>query len=609
MKMNRNLIKTGCLLLAAQFAVSCEGILDTTSRNILTDDVVWGNEDGIVAYLSNMYNSVLYEDLSYTTYEEGTFMPQVTDEAVRAYTWGVVNTSIPDALFDWWGYGNIRTVNAFLQRMETSTIDAEKKAWYIAEGRFIRAFHYFNLVKRYGGVPLITEPQEFTGDNIAELQVPRNTEKEIYEFIRTELDAIAGTNGLPESWDTANQYRANRYSALALKSRAMLYAASIATYGEVQINGLVGIPASDKDFYWTEAMKAAAEIINSTKFSLYRENADKAANFQEMFLVKGMSSESIFTKAYVYPGKAHNFEFYNAPQTFKDMAWGYGCITNPTLQFVEEFEYTDGSPGALKLDDPVTGEPIKYSNPYDLFNGKDPRLHASVMLPFTPWKGGVVEIRKGILETNGNLLTAANTSAASYGTGENSISVVGKDGPWVAQDPTKTGFYVKKFMNPTEPVLYSRGTTYGMVFRYAEILLNYAEAAVELGQNTDKALEYINDIRDRAGIKTHDAIDLAKVRKERKLELAFENHRWWDIIRWRAGAEYIDGLDGRALLPYLVWEDGKHPSEMKYIFKAAYVKDFVANRPARVFLPKMYYRNIPSDQRATNPNLVPNPLY
>jgi hypothetical protein len=602
MEIYRNFLKIGCLVFILQLFTSCSDILDTTSRNILTDDTVWGNNDGITAYIANMYNTIQVEDLTYTSYEQGTYMAQVTDEATRSYTWGVVNNNpLPDGLFEWWGYDNIRTANYFLQKIETATISEDLKAKYKAETRFIRAFHYFNLAKRYGGVPIITVPQQFTGDNVSELQVPRNTEKEVYEFIRTELDAII-ESGLPESWEASGEYRATKYVALALKSRAMLYAASIATYGEVQIDGLVGIPAADKGFYWTEAMNAAAAIIDSKKYSLYRVDADKAVNFQNMFLVKELHSESIYTKAYAYPNKGHSFDFFNAPESFKSSD-GYGCITNPTLQMVEEFGYVDGSSGELKITD-TNGNPVKYANPYDLFKNKDPRLFASVMLPFSPWKGGIIEIRRGIILPNGDKLTASKMSDM-YGVGDNAIKITGKDGPFSIGDPTKTGFYVKKFQNPTDPVIYGRGTTYGMVFRYAEILLNYAEAAVELGKNTDKALAYINDIRDRAGVKTYNDIDLSKVRKERKLELAFENHRWWDIIRWRVATTLLDGVKVKALHPYLVWEEGKKPSEMSYIFEIA---DNVKPNP-KIFMEKYYYRNIPSAQRATNPNLKPNPLY
>ncbi|MDR2968251.1 MAG: RagB/SusD family nutrient uptake outer membrane protein [Tannerellaceae bacterium] len=590
---NKNLIKTGFLFFMLQFSVSCTDILDTTSRNILTDDVVWGNDDGITAYIANMYNQVVTEDMAWSSNE--TYLSQFTDEAVRSYTWGSPNNNpFPDNFWNWWGYGQIRTVNYFLQQMESSTIDADLKARYIAEGRFIRVFHYFALVKRFGGVPLITVPQEYTGDNIAELQVPRNTEKEIYEFIRTELDAITGEGGLPDSWNAANQYRATKWAALALKSRAMLYAASIAKYSTVQINGLVGIPEADANFYWTEAMSAAATVIDSEKYTLYRENDDKAANFQNMFLVKGLHSESIYTKAYTYPGKSHYFDYYNAPQSFKV---DYGCVTNPTLQFVEEFEYVDGTPGTLKVNDP-DGKPIKYANPYELFNNKDPRLLASVMVPFSPWQGGTLEIRRGIVLPDETKIIASG----NYGTGENQISVIGKDGPLNTGDFTKTGFYIKKFMTPTGKTTYS--TNDGMVIRYAEVLLNYAEAAMELGQNADKALVYINDIRDRAGIKLHNAIDLEKVRKERRIELAFENHRYWDIIRWRVATTLLNGMRVKALHPYLVWEEGKNPSEMSYIYL---IED--APKEPRTFLEKQYYHNIPADQRSTNPNLVPNPLY
>lgn len=109
------------------------------------------------------------------------------------------------------------------------------------------------MVKRYGGVPLLTKAQEYTGGNTEDLQVSRNTEKEVWDFIRTETDAVASI--LPEAWDASNRFRATKYTVFALKSRAMLYAASIATYSTVQLDGLIGISQTDKNFYWEESKK------------------------------------------------------------------------------------------------------------------------------------------------------------------------------------------------------------------------------------------------------------------------------------------------------------------------------------------------------------------
>lgn len=224
------------------------------------------------------------------------------------------------------------------------------------------------------------------------------------------------------------------------------------------------------------------------------------------------------------------------------------------------------------------------------------------MTPFMPWQESFVEIRKGIID--GDQIKLSSNLTDTYGSGANSITITGKDGPLDTWDPTKTGFYIKKFMNPKERVPYARSENNWMVFRYAEVLLNYAEACVELGTDTGLALEKLNEIRGRAGIKQLTQIDRESVRKERKVELAFENHRFWDIRRWRVATDILNNYRFYALNPYLVWEEGKNPKDMKYLFRIE-----PAPKNTRTFLPKLYYERIGADQIRTNPLLVQNPFY
>lgn len=600
MKKITNILIILSMILSAQ---SCD-ILDTEPRDLLTDDTVWKDPEAIDALVGKMYDRIQIEDLGWAPHGEAAYLSQATDEAIRSYGWGGTSDGpiIPDGGMDIWNdtYNAIREANSFLAKIPTSTVikDDIKKA-YIAEARFIRAFYYFTLVKRYGGVPIITEVQEYTGNNIPELQVKRDTEEATYEFIRKEIDEIKGD--LPEiQTEAKSKFRANRYAALALKSRAMLYAGSIATYSFVDLNGVIGIPKDKAQYFFSESKKASEAIIGSQKFTLYEKYEDKADNFQKLFLEKDMHTEAIFMKAFSSPDKAHCFDFYNAPQSFKV---DYGCATNPTLEFVEYFENTDGTKEKLKVND-ASGKPIAYSNPQDIFTDKDPRMFASIMTPFSEWQGGLLEIRRGIIDGD-KVITASNLTD-TYGSGENSITIVGKDGMMNGGDPTKSGFYIKKFMNATERVQSWRSDTYWMAFRYAEILLNYAEACVELDQDVDKALAEINLIRDRAGIKKLNSLDIEKVRQERKIELAFENHRWWDIRRWRIATDLMNATQYHALCPYLVWEEGKHPSEMKYVYK---IENALGNKPTKTFLPKLYYVRIENSEINKNPNLVPNPGY
>lgn len=586
---------TGCLL--SLVVGSCGDILDKTPKDTLTDLSVWSSPEAIDAFIGKMYDRIELEDFNFMTIDDAGYPSQITDESVRGYLWGVMNNPIiSDAGFSWWGYSAVREANLFLEKIKTAPVNDNIRSIYEAEGRFIRAFYYFTMAKRYGGVPLLTKAQEYTGDNIESLKVPRNSEKDIYEFIRKEIDEIISI--LPESWDASNKYRATRYSAWALKSRAMLYAASIATYAQVELNGAVGIPAGDKDFYWKEAKNASEKIMSSKKFKLYDVSSNKEENFQNLFLEKGMHSEALFVKAFSAPDKGHSFDFYNAPQTFK-IDWG--CVTNPVVELVEDFDYTDGSPGKLRIND-KDGNPIQYQNPTDLFKNKDPRLLASIMVPFSKWHNGFIEIRKGII--NGDKLITSTSLTETYGKQGNQITIIGKDGILDMGDPTKTGFYVKKFMSPTEIPNYGYSETNWMVFRYAEILLNYAEACLELGIDVDQAKEAINELRRRAGVAELTSISLSDVRKERRVELAFENHRWWDLRRWRTADKVLNNALFHSLNPYLVWEEGKHPSEMKYIFKIE-----PAPKSPKTFLPKLYYVKIDAEQIRTNPLLIQNPGY
>lgn len=594
MKRMKLYIGITCMLLLTS---SCNNTLDTTPTNILTDATVWSSKEAIDAYLGTLYDQMQVDDIDYTVGTEAQYPSQLTDEAIRSYSWGSANNElIPEGVFGWWGYSQVRNANSFIERVKNATaLSAEDRKAYEAEARFCRAMDYFAMVKRYGGIPLITVEQEYDDTNLDELQMPRNQEYEIYDYIRSECEAIAEM--LPEARSANEQYRVTRYAVYALECRAMLYAASIAKYGNVQLDGLIGISSDKANGYWQAAKSAAEKIINSGKYSLYSVKSDKTENFQNIFLDKSSTNtEQIFTKAFDTTDKGGTFDFYNAPQSFKI---DYGCVTNPTADFVEEYEYTDGSEGTLKVKD-ASGEAIKYDSPVDLFKDKDPRMLATVLYPFCDWQNGKVEIRKGIIRPDGTVVTASSLNDKFDGT---STTIAGKDGILTTTDVTKTGFYIKKFMNPTTQVDWGKSDTNWMVFRYAEILLNYAEACIELGNVAD-ALVAINQIRERAGIATRANVDLEQVRHERKMELAFENHRWWDIRRWRIADQLLNAKKFMALNPYLVWENSKDVSEMKYIFKIE-----EAPKNSRTFLPKLYYERIPADAISTNPNIVQNPGY
>ena len=573
-------------------AFSCTEDLNVAPQNIIQDETVFSNESAITAYLASLYSDLPIEDFRFHVYagynsDGGGTLPIFTDEAMTCSNDDRMDIGGGTSL-GWWGYASVRNVNQFITKISNSTFPKEKIDEWLGEAKFIRAYYYFGMVKRYGGVPLITTVQSYTGNNLDSLKVPRNTEKEIYDFIGKELDeSVLLLN------ETSDIGRANKYVAYALKSRAMLYAATEAKYGTVQLNGLVGIPSSDANSYFQLAYDAAQSIINSGKYSLYNESDNKSTNYTNLFL-DDASPENIFIRQFSYPDKAHSYDLWMLPRDGVGSSIGYGSRLDPTLELVESYEYIDGSDGKLKFNDD-DGNPIEYANPFDIFQNKDPRLDATILLPFGVWKGYTMDVRAGIID-NGQTITSGD-----YNTLYKGMHVIGLNGIGGGGEKSQTGFYVRKYLNPayvnTAVANFTSSQSF-IDFRYAEILLNYAEAAVELGKISD-AKTAVNLIRNRAGIKELNSaeITLDKVRHERKIELALEPHRYWDIRRWHIADKMLNNTKFSAILPYLVL------SNNSYIFSSKTVSY------QRTFTPNMYYERIPPSEISKDPQLIQNPGY
>lgn len=564
----------------------------------------------------NLYDGMVLEDFNYWYRDSWRLLnpSSMSDEAQGSFQkeplWDNGNSTYTyeDALFEQKfsdRYKNIRNCNDFINQLNeaTSLADSEKKL-LLAESRFIRAMHYFTLVKRYGGVPIISEPQVYDPNNIEALMVPRNKEIEVYDFIVKECQEASAD--LPEMRDAVEKYRANKYAALALCSRAALYAGSIARYGTVQLDGLVGIPSSEADRFFEISYEASKCIIKSNNYALYNSKPDdKAQNFCDMFLKgNGDNGEFIFQKQYnVAGGKGHDWDKRNAPFSYRGGGWGCGMA--PTLELVESYEYVDGSVGTLKLED-ASGKPLRFDSPYDAFANKDPRLFASVYLPGSPCQSTNVEWIRGVIASDNERYQASTQPDGNNTVVINGVTynTSGKDGGADAGDASKTGFYQKKFFDETlTDMNMGKSETPWPVFRLGEIYLNFAEAAFELNKPSE-ALEAVNKIRERAGIVLLGNIDMVKIRHERRVELAFEGHRFWDMKRWRIAhldvqQGGLNGFRGTALYPWYDIRDGK------YILERGY------NSPkqVRIFLKKNYYTKINQNDMNSNPNLVQNPGY
>lgn len=609
-----NKLVCGIVLLSC----TCCDYLDKEPFDLITPDQVWEDPKLINGVLVNLYDKMQVEDFNYwwdadwrvinlTTMSDeaqGSFQKDpLFDNANATYTYS-------DELFGTFSdpYKGIRNCNDFMAQLAASSLDESEKSALSAEVRFIRAWHYFTLVKRYGGVPVIKESQVYNGPDLLEgLQLPRSKEEEVYTFIINECKEVA--ESLPAQREASGKYRADKGTAMALCSRAALYAGSIAKYGTVKLDGIVGIPSGKANDFFQIAYEASKKVIDSGVYALYNKKPDdKAQNYCEMFLKgNGDNGEYIFQKQYnVAGGKGHDFDKRNAPFSFR--AGGWGCGAAPTLEMIEEYEYVDGSDGALKLTN-EDGSQRRFDDPMDLFANKDPRLFASVYLPGSPCKGDIVEWRRGIINSGGEQIQATKQPDAieTYTDPSTGVTynVSGKDGGADAGDPSKTGFYQKKFWDETLADLnMGKSETPRPIIRLAEMYLNLAEAAVEMGGKEQEALAAVNAIRDRAGIARLTSVDVQKVRHERKVELAFEGHRFWDMRRWRiahldVSQGGLNNFRGSALYPWLDTRD------QKYVFE----RGSKPPKQVRLFLEKNYYVKIGSDDMNSNPKLVQNPGY
>ncbi len=583
--------------------------MDVLPFNTIPEDKIAANESGITADLVTLYRYLPIEDFNYsksildfnptrsgyTEFGGIPFMLHMGGEAVP-HKADYVGMNYNGTDFGAWNYEAVRNVNKFKDMVEKnqSAFNAEQVKTWRGEAYMMRAYLYFGLVKRYGGVPLITSVQTYTGDNIAELQVPRNTEKEVYDYIASQLDTAVTL--LPA---TNQRGRFTKWAAYSLKSRAMLFAASIAKYGSMDAScPAIGIPSSEATNYYAAARAAAKEVIDNGKFSLYRANPDKSLNYTEMFINAVNNPEAIYIKEYKYPEKTHNFDVWGLPYAYRSSG-GYGSNFCPTLDFVETYENIDGTITPLIVND-GQGKPIEYTSPLKIFEGKDPRLAGTIIFPNALWRGNTVGVRKGVIE--GGKLYPATKFGESEVTPKG-INIPGNCGFTDVGETTTTGFYLRKYMDynrSADNVWSNRCDQDWMDFRLAEIYLNFAEAAVETNTDLDKALTYINDIRDRAGVTLLKSNELTRdrVRHERAIELSFECHRFWDLKRWRLAVDEFNNRTYWALHPYF------NADNNTWFFKKE--KYEPAGLPGKTFQSRFYYLAIPAGEISKNPKLLPN---
>jgi len=627
----------GLLLLAA--AAGCKkdsDFLNNSPYSLLTDKQAYGSLSGITSILGGLYAS--YVDFqtitnwgNFTLFDEGYASGGNGNVQMTSnYPYGNPN-AVNGPWFEY-QYNYVRGINLFIQLCgATSAIADSTRKQLIAEAKFLRAAYYFEMVKREGGVPLIFEPLTYDNSGkVNTLLYPRKKESEIYDFIINTMDTLKDI--LPKSTNGSLVDRASRGVCLAMETRAALYAGSIAKYGAntptVSLpGGEVGIPVSQANGYYQKALAAAQELMADKSYSLYMKNpGDLAGNFSNIFLDKSANPEVIFVQNFQLKALTENWTLNNQPHAGTEEPATNGNL-NPSLNLAMQYEMLNNTYQPFQTTD-AGGNYIYYSNISDIFKGRDARLAATFILPGDTWKGNSVDIWAGYMLGNGSIITSGTYGGLGTLPGQSAqVPVVGQSGPINGLVQTaETGFYVRKYLDPTplSGTIGSQSAVWWVRYRYAEVLLNAAEAAFELSQK-DLAVQYINQVRARAGLTTPltaDQITFDRIVHERRVELAFEGHEFFDNKRWRIadkvwngqavsysqlasniGAATAPNTQIYAIYPYHIYNpDGAHDGQ--WVFKIV--------KPSKVtgsynFALGNYYSQFSANVISSNPLLVQNP--
>lgn len=598
------------LLAFALTAGSCSDFLDRDPDTILTEDQVFGDPNMIKSVLANYYGRL---EWGQRTSDVGSYC--CLDEAMRSSGGPDLFRTFGDGHWRVYDYGLIRNINQFLEGLKSTTVLEEKEKSSIgAEACFIRAYTYFCTCRCLGGMPIVGD-EVFAyepGMDITTLQYPRVTEAQMYDYIIAQCDSLAKI--LPS---TPSKYaaRATRGAALALKARAAIYAASIAKYNNLMVNpiktegGEVGIPANLANKYYQIAYETAKGLIDEGVYELQDNTANRTTNFFNAVCEKENNKEVIWARDYKGPSNYVGFTRDNIPVSHAE---DIPCSNlTPIVNLVEDFEYINDRDGSLKIKN--GSDYVYYDSPDQLFKDKDPRLFATVITPLAVYRGKPVEIQTGVKHWKNGAWESETGGAGSSFTSRGQV-LTAKNGPVVSGDAqyiNKSGFFMRKFMDEvTGSATLGKGSEMWFPrFRMGEIYLIAAEAAMELGDQ-DNARKYINAVRTRAGIQEiTDNVTLDDIVQERRVELAFENHRFYDLKRWRLADKIWNNDDNNeqavpyVLFPYRIDEEGD-VNDGKWVFDKQ--KTYMAPYP-RYFQLKNYYNFLDQGWLNNNPKLVKNP--
>ncbi|WP_246343694.1 RagB/SusD family nutrient uptake outer membrane protein [Adhaeribacter radiodurans] len=509
---------------------SCHDILDITPVDRYTDAVLWEDINLSKAYLLDTYRGT---GIGYRQY----MVTGVSDESQIKFreNFYVRGDISPDNAAPWglssylpgWNdhYKNIQKINKFLDNVgrAVEAASADNKTSVQAqvdilrgEALYLRAFAYTELARTYGGVPLLATESQINQDFQS---ITRASFEETINFIVKDCDDAAAL--LLEKSRT-EMGKATKAAALALKSRILLFAASNLTADGTAGSKFVGYTNPNRPALWKAAQLAAKAVMDLPEVGLESfgaPNKEQVSNSMAAFFEKRdlASPEVIWGKMYsTIDGDINSMNGQNAPSST-----GFATSTNPSQKLVDTYQMEDGSNfyEHFAVDNDVYRNISgKYKNE-NIYKNRDPRFYATILYDSALWNGKNVDIRTRVTIENG-----VETKRVFGFDTENST--------YNAHNATVTGYSLRKLLigNLTDPL--NRNNNAYIEFRYPEILLNYAEASIELGEISEAAI-YINMIRNRAGMPDFTGDITQALRYERQIELAFENQRWYDMRRWK----------------------------------------------------------------------------
>lgn len=573
-------------LMATTMLASCADILDKKPLTEISDNDLWSDPALLKAFVNSRYNQVGVNGAE-------SMQSSIVDETELTWLRGcethnfarVSPTDLGRMNGAWWGWDNrswstkwtnISNCNIFFERVDNvGFTDEAEKTKLVGQVRFIRAFEYWDLIARWGAMPIITKSFSIN-DREEIVGQKRNTYKECIDFLVSELDQAA--KELPANWSGDDYGRATSVAALALKSRILLYAASPLMNEDVKIPE-VGYTTPEPD-RWQKAAKAATEALDAAQnagYELYNLNGDPSKNYQLIFMDNtAANKETLFARMGTSSAEGESIsscDQYNNPNGYG--GWGGNC---PLQELVDAYEVVkDGV--ASKFD---WNNSEEKANPYA---NRDPRFYATILYDGAKWMTRNVETYFNV-DNNGTIIGGGKDT--KYG-----------NDSWNA---SPTGYNMKKFMDEGYALNSWNFCARNWIhLRMAELYLNKAEALYNIGDE-EGAREALKPVRERAGMPaiTASGTDLLEaIKHERRIELAFEEHRYFDVRRWKEAPKYFGSTVHAITIKK--YPDGKKTYEVDKLRS-----DVGGDRK---WDDKMYWLPITKSEMDKNPNLVQNPGY